>query len=414
MSNSLLKDIPEIQARPQIISPTSNTFTFDKRLWPLMGSHLCIDIYNSLFPLITPLIIAKYHLSLTFIGLLSALINFSGSFMQPVYGYLCDRYRAASLVLYAPFCIVVACFGIALMPNLFLLILSLILLGTGFSLYHPQATATVGLLNKNCKFNRSTFISLFVASGSLGSSISPLFILLFISSKPESLKNLIWACIPAILAYIFLRSTYSSGGESASLNKSKNKNIGFKQLAIIFAQKDLILLSSIVALRSVSILTLIAFISQLITHSWHESLKLAGLATLLLNVGSFFGGLSGGFISNKISPKLVLAFSLIVSAPCLFAFLIYKSLLFLALGTFFSAWSNSVCVSMSQHIVPNKVQGFASSLTMGFAWGAGAMIIPFVGIMADLTSLSEALKYFLPIPLLLAGSLCLMLKEDNT
>ena len=413
MSNSLLKDSPQVQTFPEAKNQISNTFTFDHRLWPLLGSHLFIDIYNSLFPLITPLIIAKYHLSLTFIGFLSALVNFSGSFMQPVYGYLSDRFKSASLVLYAPFCIALACFGIALMSNLYLLILSLILLGTGFSLYHPQATSTVGLLSKNCKFNRSSFISLFVASGSLGSSISPFFILLFISANPASLKNLVWACIPALIAYVFLYTTYYSSDKDLSLKKVKNKNIGFKQLITIFSQKDLVLLSSIVALRSVSILTLIAFISQLITHSWHESLKLAGFATLLLNAGSFFGGLSGGFISHKISPKLVLAFSLTVSAPCLFAFLIYKSILFLALGTFFSAWSNSVCVSMSQNIVPNKVQGFASSLTMGFAWGAGAMIIPFVGIMADATSLNEALKYFLPIPLLLAGFLCLLLKDNN-
>jgi MFS transporter, FSR family, fosmidomycin resistance protein len=375
----------------------------------LLSSHLLIDIYNSLLPVISPLLIKKYSLSLSTIGLMSALLSFTGAFVQPVYGYLCDRFNTKWLVLTAPFLICLSCIGLAYAPNLLAIYLCLIFLGTGFSLYHPKATATVGALSKA---HRGAFVSFFVACGSLGSALSPLFVLLFVSEHVDSLSNLAYAWLPAAAAFYLLWNVYREKPQQKT-EKQKKRSLSFRQAWAICSKKNLIILSIIVAIRSASILTLIAFISQFITHSWGWSLVAAGYAAALLNVGSLLGGLCGGIAAQKWDAKLALCASLLVSAPCFLAFIWCKSVLFLSLGAFFSAWSNSICVSLSQQEVPAKLQSTASSLTMGFAWGVGAMVIPFVGLLADRTNLSHALVWSIPGPLILAGVICLLLSTQH-
>jgi len=380
------------------------------RLLPLLGSHLFIDIYNSLLPIISPLLIQKYALTHLMAGFLNSLLSFTGALLQPLYGFLCDRFHSRRFILLAPLFIALSVLGLAFAPNFGVICLSLILLGTGFSLYHPKSTATVGILSPE---HRSTFVSLFVASGSLGSALSPFFIWLFVSSNPDTLHNLVYAIVPALAAFWCLKQVYRKKANPVHHQAQirTQTNFGLKQLLAVCRKKDLMLLSLIVTLRSATILTLIAFLSQLITNDWEHHLILAAWAATLLNVGSLVGGLFGGFLAERFNSRLLLALSLMLAAPCLFGFLIYKSLTLLTLGSFLSAWSNSISVSLSQQTVPAKAQSLASSFTMGLAWGLGSMIIPVVGWFADVTSLTHSLSYFVPIPIFLAGLCCLWLSD---
>lgn len=382
-----------------------------KRLAPLLASHLFIDIYNSLLPIVSPLLIQKYALSLLMAGSLNALLSFTGAFLQPLYGFLCDRFHTKRFILLAPILIFLSTLGIAFAPNLLVVCFSLVLLGTGFSLYHPKSTATVGILSPE---HRSTFVSLFVAFGALGSALSPFFILLFVSSNPATLKNLLYAGLPAIVAFACLWSVYKKGHKSdqKTVETKKQSTFGLKQLMAVCRKKDLILLSLVVTLRSATILTLIAFLSQLITDNWQQSLALAAFAATLLSVGSLLGGLTGGVLADRFNARSLLAFSLMLAAPCLIGFILFKSLTLLFLGSFLSAWSNSISVSLSQQTVPLKAQSFASSFTMGLAWGLGAMIIPLVGWFADNSNLSHSMLCFIPGPIFLAGITCLFLTNS--
>jgi FSR family fosmidomycin resistance protein-like MFS transporter len=377
-----------------------------KKLLPLLGSHFSVDIYNSLFSIITPLLIQKFSLTLSFIGFLSALLSFTGSFLQPVYGYLSDKFHNRRIVLLAPVFLFLACCGFAFSNTIPLLVISLICLGTGFSLYHPKSTALVGMISK---LHRPNFISLFVAAGSLGSAISPMFILLFVHRDIESLPNLFYCGFFAILAFICLSITHK---KNITSNIAKAP-FGFKQIASVLRNKNLCLLSAIVALRSATLLSLISFISPLYTDSWDQTLFMAGIAAFTLNIGGLMGGLCGGFIAERYNPRMSLMLSLFISIPFLWGFIAYKSLLLLLVGTFFSSWTNSICVSMSQQLVPNKLQSFASSFTMGFAWGIGALFIPFVGHFADLKGLPYSMSTLLPIPLFAASLLCLFLSKKH-
>src|SRR5258706_11191940 len=56
-------------------------------------AHFFIDLYSSAVGAFQPLLVDKLHFTLTQAGILGGVMVFSGSFVQPAYGYLSDRFH---------------------------------------------------------------------------------------------------------------------------------------------------------------------------------------------------------------------------------------------------------------------------------------------------------------------------------
>ena len=59
----------------------------------LSFAHFFIDLYSSALGTLQPLLRDKFGLTLTQAGILAGVLVFSSSVMQPVYGYLSDRFH---------------------------------------------------------------------------------------------------------------------------------------------------------------------------------------------------------------------------------------------------------------------------------------------------------------------------------
>src|SRR5947209_4307768 len=64
--------------------------------------HFFIDLYSIALGVMQPSLLAQYGLSLTQAGLLGGMLVFSSSVMQPVYGYLSDRFHTYLFTALAP------------------------------------------------------------------------------------------------------------------------------------------------------------------------------------------------------------------------------------------------------------------------------------------------------------------------
>src|SRR5271168_5522810 len=64
--------------------------------------HFFIDLYSAALGTFQPLLGSKLGLSLTRAGILGGLLVFSASVMQPVYGYLSDRFHTRLFSALAP------------------------------------------------------------------------------------------------------------------------------------------------------------------------------------------------------------------------------------------------------------------------------------------------------------------------
>jgi len=65
-------------------------------------AHFFIDLYSSAVGAFQPLLVDKLHFTLTQAGLLGGVMVFSGSLVQPAYGYLSDRFHSRMFSALAP------------------------------------------------------------------------------------------------------------------------------------------------------------------------------------------------------------------------------------------------------------------------------------------------------------------------
>src|SRR5713101_6796377 len=66
------------------------------------SGHFVIDMYSIALGVLQPLLLVRFGLSLTQAGLLGGMLVFSSSVLQPVYGYLSDRFRSHLFTALAP------------------------------------------------------------------------------------------------------------------------------------------------------------------------------------------------------------------------------------------------------------------------------------------------------------------------
>src|SRR5579864_9440226 len=64
--------------------------------------HFFIDLYSSAVGAFQPVLVDRLHFSLTQAGILGGVMVFSGSFVQPAYGYLSDRFHSRMFSVLAP------------------------------------------------------------------------------------------------------------------------------------------------------------------------------------------------------------------------------------------------------------------------------------------------------------------------
>src|SRR5437870_6689026 len=133
-------------------------------------AHFFIDMYSSALGVMQPSLLAQYGLSLTQAGLLGGMLVFSSSVMQPVYGYLSDRYHTYLFTALAPAVAAIFISSLGLAPGYWALLAMVWLGGAGVGSFHPQATANATL---GVKYKRGRAMATFISSGTLGLALGP-------------------------------------------------------------------------------------------------------------------------------------------------------------------------------------------------------------------------------------------------
>jgi FSR family fosmidomycin resistance protein-like MFS transporter len=131
------------------------------------------------------------------------------------------------------------------------------------------------------------------------------------------------------------------------------------------------------------------------------SLAQAGTAVSVYLFAVGLGGFFGGPTADRFGPRRVIIISLVSAVP----FLAVAPLLsgwslvaVLAIGGFLLQSTLPVNVTFGQTIAPISV-ATVSSLMMGFAWGMGGLIVPFVGLLADRIGIDQTLMVMSAVPL---------------
>ncbi len=349
----------------------------------LTSAHLFNDFYAGFLMPLLSYFQSHLHLTITQVSILPTILAVFGSILQPVFGFLGDRFNKKLFVVSGVLCSALFMSCIGLVPNFTLLILMLVIGASGVAAFHPNAAATVARLTQN----RSTFMmSIFLMVGCVGLATAP-FIITSIASAGGF--NKLWLLsIPGVILALILIKTLSIDHE----NRSSTKLSDFK---ILFATKSrpLWIMFLIMFIRSLVITSFMSFMSILFTAkglSMHKS----GIAISTFLISGSVGGVIGGYLADKISRKIIIAGSSIIACPLLLWFLKADgnfAMILLGLSGMVILAASAVNVLIVQRLCPDMA-GSIAGVSMGLVWGSAGLMLPAVGYIADHYGMETSLR----------------------
>lgn len=357
----------------------------------LSCAHFSIDMYSSALGALQPLLVDKHGLSLAQAGILGGLLVFSSSVMQPVYGYLSDRFHTRMFSVLAP---AVAGLFISLLgraPVYGWLLAMVFLGGAGVASFHPQASARAAL---GVGDRRGRSMAIFISAGTLGLAFGPTYFSTI--TGRWGLERMYWAALPGVLITVLLVALLPT---SPIPSVPHRKHFDWKPLQAVW--RPLTVLYFLVFIRSILQITYAQFLPLYLHLEKGYPVAHANYALSMYLASGATGGFVGGHLADRFGGRFVILVSMILSAPLLLLFFLasgWLSLLGLAAGGFILLFTIPVNVVMAQELVPAQA-GTVSALMMGFAWGmAGLVFIPVTGWASDLFSLHHVMASLLVFP----------------
>lgn len=356
-------------------------------------AHFFIDLYSSAVGAFQPLLVDKLHFTLTQAGILGGVMVFSGSFVQPAYGYLSDRFHSRMFSALAPAVAGVFIASLGLAWNFWAAAALIFAGGVGIASFHPQASARATL---GIDTNRGRWMAVFISSGSLGLAVGPMFFTSVIQWRGMERSYL--TAIPGVLVTVLLLIYMRPAGRQVSSQHRK-----FELAPLRAVRKPLIILHVLVVLRSAVQIVFGQFLPLYLYRERGFTLLEASAALSMYQVAGALGGFLGGHFTDRFGGRRVIMYSMLGSVPFLALFFFSHGLAAmagLALGGLILLFTIPVNVVMAQELAPAQA-GTVSALMMGFGWGtAGLIFIPLIGWASDRLTMQTTMSGLILFPLL--------------
>jgi FSR family fosmidomycin resistance protein-like MFS transporter len=359
----------------------------------LAATHFLVDGYGNILVPLLPLLIPQLHLTLAGAGTLQMCFQLANSVSQLAFGHIADRWRPRVLLLVGPIVGIALLPLVGLAPSAWLLAVILVLGGLGGAAFHPPAAA---LVHRYAGQRRGLSMSFHITSGTLGQAMAPLIFAPYV--QVFGIGATPWLMLPALAVLaVLLRKL-------PSFERLQETDVPAGFQALRPYARPLTFLYLIVVLRTLTAVSFSTFVPVMLTRRGMTIAQAGTVASIyLIAVGA--GGFFGGPVADRFGARRVIMLSLVASVPLLaIAPLMtgWTLVAFLAVGGFLLQSTLPVNVTFAQMIAPISA-ATVSSLMMGFAWGAGGVIVPFVGMLADRIGIERTLTIMAFMPLAAAA-----------
>ncbi|MFR9629022.1 MAG: MFS transporter [Rikenellaceae bacterium] len=381
---------------------------------PLMGillslslCHCCNDalqaVVNSLYPII------KDDLALNFvqIGIITLCYQLSASVLQPLMGIYLDRKPNPWFITLAACFTFIGLLCLAYANTFSLIIGSVILVGMGSSIVHPEASRLTSLASAGRK---GLAQSIFQVGGNLGSSIGPLLAAFFIAPYGRENTTLvaflafvgIAASIPIAKWYGNLlkqRGVKSSDsrllqpGDEGWIPRPYTNNRTYFYIGVLLV----LIFSKYVYMASMS-----SYYTFYTIEKFALTVQESQYALFVFIFATALGTLMGGPIGDKIGRKYVIWASILGATPFTLA-IPYMGLVGCIVCSFGAGFMLSsafpAIVILAQELLPNRI-GMISGLFFGFAFGFAGIAAAFWGNYAEVNGVIALFDVAAYLPLL--------------
>ena len=379
-------------------------FLRNGRLLTLMLGHFTVDSYVGVIPVLYPILIGRFQLSLATVGLVSLAYSGMAAISQPLFGLLADRFGTRFTGLALAWTAIT--FSVIGFVNSFPLLLALALAsGLGSGAFHPLGALDVrGVLQA---WRRSLGMSVYVTSGTVGVAAGPLIgILLFGAFGIRGTGLLV---IPGIVTGGYLLWKMRALPEAAS--RAGRQASAVSRSVPVFA---LAVVIGVMMSRSWTVNVFQAF-----TPTWYRQLGYGPgfygpLATTLV-LASAVGTVGCGSLADRYGRRAVILATLVLSVPAILLYTMFPGPWAFATGIligFLAASTAPLMLLMAQQLMAARA-GLASGLVMGLGFVTGAIGVPVNGAIADAIGLQKSLMTHVILVIATIGLAWFLPREDE-
>ncbi|WP_409275363.1 MFS transporter [Neobacillus sp. SCS-31] len=390
----------------------SGQATTYKILFIIALCHLLNDSLQSVVPAMFPIIGKTLGLSFTQLGMIAFALNMVSSVMQPAVGLMTDKKPMPYALPAGLACSMAGILGLAFAPNFAFIILSVIFIGIGSAIFHPEGSRVAYLAAGP---RRGLAQSIYQVGGNSGQALAPLItalILVPFGQKGAALFAAVAGIAVALLMYIARWYTEKLSATRKAEVKKIGNNAAKKGLQTgVLPALALILL--LIFARSWYISGITNFYAFFAINEYSFTIKQSQFLLFAFLVSGAAGTFFGGPLADRFGKKNVISASMLFAVPfsAIIPFLpSAAALVCLILNGFILMTSFSVTVVYAQELVPGKI-GLMSGLTVGLAFGMGAIGSVGLGYFADLAGLKQMIIGVGFLPLL--GISALLLPSDK-
>jgi FSR family fosmidomycin resistance protein-like MFS transporter len=367
-----------------------------KAIFALFLIHFIGDFFQSFIRPLLPVLANKFELSLAQVGLITGIATFMAFLIQPLFGYLADRYKTRLILLVGSFVGAICIPMVGLAPYFWIVLLLIGLGSISSAIYHPTAA---GMVSVYAGRRTGLAMSIFGLGGTLGFTLGPIVCSGYVTFM--GLQRLpiltIFGVLVFVVLFIMIPATDGDGHSRSDFFGTLKESLGE-------VWKPVLLIWSIAFSRAFVEQAVLTFIPVLTAAEGHSLVSVGGIVSLF-TLGGAISALVCGHLVDRIGFKPVYFFSFALSAPSLLLFInadgrhIYPLALlagFFILATLFPA------LALAQKVVP-RGRSLVSSIIMGLAMGIAGLMMPLTGKIADTFGIRTVLTCigFIPLAALL-------------
>ena len=168
-------------------------------LFSIAFAHLINDLLQAVIPAAYPILKENFNLTFTQIGLITLAYQLAASLLQPLVGLYTDKKPKPYSQIFGMVFTSLGIVCLSYATGFSMIILSVVLVGIGSSIFHPEASRISFLASGG---RRGLAQSIFQLGGNAGTALGPLLVALIV--VPNTQHYIIWFLAAAIIGLLVL------------------------------------------------------------------------------------------------------------------------------------------------------------------------------------------------------------------
>jgi FSR family fosmidomycin resistance protein-like MFS transporter len=350
----------------------------------------------------------KEGLALDFsqIGLITFTFQFTASVLQPLVGYVTDRYPTPYSLVLGMSSSLMGVLLIAFATSYTAVLAAAALIGMGSSVFHPESSRVARLASGG---RHGMAQSVFQVGGNFGTALGPLFAAFIV--LPYGQRSIAWFSVAALLAIVLLAGIGAWYGKTIKLKREAHPS---ERQAIAEAThgkvgRSIAILMALTFSKHFYLVSITSFFIFYLIHTYGLTVQQAQLHLFIFLGAVAAGTVIGGPIGDRIGARRVIWWSILGVLPFTLALpyvgLTGTAILSVIIGLILASAFPAILV-YAQGLIPGRV-GMVAGLFFGLAFGIAGIGAAFLGWLADVTSIDFVYHIcaFLPAIGLLAAFL---------